>query len=326
MRRREFLRTAAAGALLGLRSPARAASGVIRIGAAVRIANVRSNPIYVAFEKRLAELGLRDGENVVLDYVKVKDGSADEQERGFREAVARGADMLLTAGPEYSLKAALAASQSLPIVMLAIDFDPIQRGYVTGLSEPGGRITGVFLRQIELALKRFTFLRDNLGDFHAAIVFYDDASRDQWEAVERAGRQLAIKLFGVALTTPIDYDRALGGVPPEDRKFLFVLASPLFFVDRERQAKFALRSGLTSMFSFRQYVEAGGMMSYGPNLSEMGQRAAELAARIAGGAMPGDLPIEQPTKFEFVVNLATAHALGIELPATLLAAADEVIE
>jgi len=169
------------------------------------------------------------------------------------------------------------------------------------------------LRQIELALKRFTFLRDNLGDFHAAIVFYDDASRDQWEAVERAGRQLAIKLFGVALTTPIDYDRALGGVPPEDRKFLFVLASPLFFVDRERQAKFALRSGLTSMFSFRQYVE-------------MGQRAAELAARIAGGAMPGDLPIEQPTKFEFVVNLATAHALGIELPATLLAAADEVIE
>jgi putative tryptophan/tyrosine transport system substrate-binding protein len=326
MRRREFLRSAAAGALLGFRQPACAATGVIRIGCAVSIANVRSNPVYLAFEKRLAELGYREGENVALDYVKVKDGSAEEQERGFREAVARGADMLLTAGPEYSLKAALVASQTLPIVMLAIDFDPIERGYVTGLSEPGGRITGVFLRQIELAVKRLHFLRDNLSDFRAAIVFYDDASRDQWEAVERAGRQLAIRLFGVELKTPLDYDRALASVPPEDRKFLFVLASPRFFANREAQAKFALRKGLTSMFGFRQYVEAGGMMSYGPSLTEMGRRAAELAARIARGAKPGDLPVEQPTKFEFVVNLATARSLGVELPPTLLAAADEVIE
>ena len=103
-------------------------------------------------------------------------------------------------------------------------------------------------------------------------------------------------------------------------------ASPLLFADREAQAKFALQNGLTSMFGFRQCVEAGGAMSYGPSITDIGRRAAELAARIAQGAKPGDLPVEQPTKFEFVVNLSTAHSLGIELPPALLAAADEVIE
>ena len=138
MSRREFLvGLAAVGALLCFRPPANAAGGVVRIGSAVRIANIHSNPVYIAFEKRLAELGFQEGKNLVLDYVKVDDGSAKEQERGYREAVGRGAEILLTAGPEYSLRAALAASQNLPVVMLAFDFDPIQRGYITGLSEPG---------------------------------------------------------------------------------------------------------------------------------------------------------------------------------------------
>ena len=325
MRRRAFL-ASAAGALLGFTRPARAADGVVRIGCAVRIANVRANPVYMAFEKRLADLGLREGSNLVLDYVKVGDGSPEEQERGYREVVARGADILLTAGPEYSLKAALAASPNLPVVMLAVDFDPIARGYVTGLSEPGGRITGMFLRQIELAVKRLHFLHDNFGGFQAAVVFYDEASRDQWEAVERAARALGVRLFGVELTSALDYERALASAPPEERKFLFALASPLFFADRRALATFASRHGLASMFGFRQFVEAGGVMSYGPSLTDMWARAAELAARIARGAKPGDLPVEQPTKFEFVVNLATARALGIELAPNLLAAADAVIE
>ena len=324
MRRREFLLVV--GATLALARPARADGGRLRIGCAVRIANARSNPAFLAFERRLAELGYGDGDNVIFDYVRVADGSAAEQERGYREAIGRGANLLLTGGPEYSLKAALAVSQTLPVLMIAIDFDPIARGYVKALSEPGGRIAGLFLRQVELAVKRLHFLADRFPDFKSAVVFYDDASRDQWLAVENAARPMAIGLFGVELIAPFDYDRAFASAPIEARKVLLVMASPRFFAEREAQAQFALRQRLTSFFPFRQFVDAGGLMSYGPSLTGIWRRAAELAARIAQGERPGDLPIEQPTKFEFVVNLAAARALGIELSASLLAGADEVIE
>ena len=118
----------------------------------------------------------------------------------------------------------------------------------------------------------------------------------------------------------------LAEAPPEDRKNLYVLTSPYFFADRERQAQFALRNRLTSMFGLREWVDAGGLMSYGVSVTGTFRRAADIVDRIARGAKPGDLPIEQPTKFDFVVNLKTAKALGLDIPPILLAAADEVIE
>ena len=284
-------------------------------------------PWLVAFEQRLVELGYRDGQNLVFDFVKVKSSAAEDVEAEFRETVARKADVLLANGPEFMLKAALAATQTIPIVMVALDYDPIARGYITGLNQPGGqRIAGVFVRQIELAVKRLHLLKDAFPEMRSAVVFFDEVSRDQWEAVQRAGVELGLRLTGVELKSPFDYDGALAEAPPEDRKNLYVLTSPYFVADRERQAQFALRNRLTSMFGLREWVDAGGLMSYGVSLMATFRRAAEIVDRIARGAKPGDLPIEQPTKFDFVVNLKTAKVLGLTIPPSILARADEVIE
>ena len=180
----------------------------------------------VAFEQRLVELGYRDGQNFVFDFVKVKSSAAEDLEAGFRETVARKADVLLANGPEFMLKAALAATQTTPIVMVALDYDPIARGYITGLNQPGGRIAGVFVRQIELAVKRLHLLKDAFPEMRSAVVFFDKVSRDQWEAVQRAGVELGLRLTGVELKSPFDYDGALAEAPPEDRKNLYVLTSP----------------------------------------------------------------------------------------------------
>jgi len=329
MRRRDFLALlSSVPASLPFMAQAQQQTGVLRVGNVGTLS--RSMPWLVAFEQRMAELGYRDGQNFVFDFVKVKLSAAEDVEAGleagFRETVARKADLLLANGPERQLKAALAASQTTPIVMVAMDYDPIARGYITGLNQPGGRIAGVFVRQVELAVKRLHLLKDAFPEMRSAVVFFDEVSRDQWEAVQRAGVELGLRLTGVELKSPFDCDGALAEAPPEDRKNLYVLTSPHFFADRERQAQFALRNRLTSMFGFREMVEAGGLMSYGVSVTAAFRRAAEIADRIARGAKPGDLPIEQPTKFDFVVNLKTAKALGLDIPPILLAAADEVIE
>jgi putative ABC transport system substrate-binding protein len=326
MRRREFIGLAAsAAAAWPLAGRAQQTSGMLRLGAADF--SPRSLPSFAAFERRMAELGYREGKNITFDYVQTAGPEKSAYETGYREVVERKADILLAPGPEICLKSALAASQTTPIVMLAITYDPFERGYVATLAKPGGRITGLFLRQIELTVKRLQFLKDALPEFYSAIVFFDSISVDQWKAAEDVGAKFGVRLSGIDLhNPPFDYDRALAEAPPDNRKNLFVPASPRFFADRERLTKFALRNHLASMFPFRESVDAGGLMSYGPSLNGMFRQAADVVDRIARGAKPGDMPIEQPTKFEFVVNLTTARALGLDLSPILLARADEVIE
>jgi putative tryptophan/tyrosine transport system substrate-binding protein len=320
MRRREFIGLAAAAAW-PLVARAQQSKSVLRTG----VAQFAPRPPYGAFERRMAELGYTEGVNWIHDYVQV--GPDKSLEDAYREVAAHNPDILLAWGPEAALKAGLAASQTTPIVMIAIDYDPIAHGYVSSLARPGGRITGLFLQQIELTVKRLHFIKEAIPDFNSAIVFYDAISRDQWRGVEDAGAKLGLRLSGIDMRDPpYDYDRALAETPPDNRKNLFMPTSPVFFLDRERLAKFALRNRLSSMFAFRDWVAAGGLMSYGANYETMLAQTADFVGRIARGANPGDLPIEQPTKFEFIINLATARALGLEFSPTLLARADEVIE
>ena len=322
--KRRILFASLAGAALSSRSVrAQQAAPKFRVGYVG--SNARSNPAMVAFEQQMAKLGYRDGDNFVFDFVKVP--STDAFEAGFRELMARKPDVILTGGPEITLKSAIAASKTTPIVMLAVDFDPIARGYVASIAKPGGRVTGLFLRQIELTEKRLQFFKDAFPAMSAATVFWDRISADQWEAAQRGGARLGLQLAGVDLgEPPYDYDRALAQVPPSHRTNLFVLASPQFFEDRARQADFALRNRMASMFAFREWVDAGGLISYGPSVTGMFSRAADYVDRIAHGAKPAELPIEQPTKYELAINLKTAKALGIDIPPLLLARADEVIE
>jgi putative ABC transport system substrate-binding protein len=324
MRRREFVGLAAGvAALWPLAARAQPMAGMLRVGAASL--TPRSSPFFVAFEQRMAELGYQEGKNFIFDFLRVASG--DGYEAAHRELVSRRVDILLASGSESSLKSALAVTNAIPIIMIAIDYDPFARGYLTSLAQPSDRIPGLFLRQIELTEKRLEFLRDAFPGLGSAIVFWDRISADQWEAAQRAGARLGLRLSGVDLhAPPFDYDRALAEVPADNRKYLFVLASPFFFVDRARQAEFAMRNRLASVFALREWAEAGGLLSYGPSITGMFRRAAEMVDRLARGAKPAELPIEQPTKFELVINLATAKTLGLDIQPTLLARADEVIE
>src|SRR5262249_45525370 len=248
-----------------------------------------------------------------------------DYENGYRTLATRELDIILATGPESALKSALAVTRTLPIVMIAIDYDPFVRGYVTNLARPSGNVTGVVFQQIELAAKRIQLIKEAFPDRPAATMFWDPLSADQ--PARSAAATLGLQLSGIELRElPYDYDAALDQAPLDHRGMLIVPTSPFFFRDRARLADFALRHRILSMFVFREWVDAGGLLCYGPSITALFGRVAEFVDRMARGARPGDLPIEQPTKFEMVVNLKTAKAIGIELPTAILLRADEVIE
>jgi putative ABC transport system substrate-binding protein len=323
VRRREFITLLGGVAAWPLSAQGQQRARMLRIGYATT--SVRNRPTWAAFERRMRELGYVEGQNLTIDYIIEGRDEFDRYVKLIREMVERGADLLITTG-EVSLKAAMTVTDSLPIVMVSIDFDPLASGYVSNLARPAGNITGVFLRQIELAVKRLELLKEAFPE-QPATVFWDRRSASQWEAVARAAPGLNVRLAGIELRNPpYDYERALNEAPPEHRNTLLAMMTPFLFSDRRRLAEFALQRRVASFFGQREFVDVGALMAYGASLPGMYRRAAEYVDKIAQGTKTTDLPIEQPTKFEFIVNLKTAKAIGIELPTSILLRADEVIE
>jgi putative ABC transport system substrate-binding protein len=321
MRRRDFIKVIAGAWPLAAR--AQQAPKMLRIGTVS--AQPKSAPLWMAFERRMAELGYAQGENFTLEIVPA--ASLEGFERGYRELATRSIDIVLASGPEIALKSALAISRALPIVMIAIDYDPLALGYVKSLARPGGNVTGVFFQQIELAVKRVQLLKDAFPDSQTATVFWDAISADQWGASQRAAEALGLRVTGIELReTPYDYERALTQSPLDYRGELLVMVSPFFYRDRAQLGDLVLRHRMVSMFGLREWVDAGGLLSYGASLPGLYRRAAEFVDRLAKGAKPSDLPVEQPTKFELIVNLKTAKAIGLMIPQSLLLRADELIE
>ena len=325
MRRREFI-IVLGGAAAAWPLPVRGqqSPSFLRVGASS--VQPRTTAIFVAFIERMAELGYEEGKNFSFEYVQAANVAG--YEAAYHELASRNVDILLARGSEIAHKFALATAGTRPIVMVAIDYDPLARGYVRSLARPGVNLTGISFQQIELTEKRLQIAREAFPDVQAIAVFWDEISAEQWDAAENAAPKLGLRLAGVKFREqPYDYERALAQLPPEHRRVLIVLTSPVFAVpNRTRLTEFALRHRMASIFSLRQYVDAGGLMSYGASFTAMYRRAAEYVDRIARGARPADLPIEQPTKFELVINLKTAAGLGLTIPPTLLARADEVIE
>lgn len=323
MRRRDFI-TLVSGVAAAWPLAARAQSaGILRVGMVA--AQPRSSAPYMAFLQRLTELGYQQGKNLAFEFIQAM--TSEDYFLGNRELVTRGVNILMAAGPEVALKAAMADTDKLPIVMLAIDYDPITLGYLTSLARPTGNVSGIFLEQIELTTKRLQVVKDIFPDLRAATVFWDWISADQFRAMQSAAPALGVRLFGSELgDQPYDYESALDRAPSDYRGWLFVMTSPFVFRDRARLAEFALRHRAASVFAFREWIDAGGLLSYGPSINGMYRRAADYVHRIARGAKPSDLPIERPTKFEFVLNLKTAKEIGLAAPPALLLRADEVIE
>jgi len=318
-----------AGAAMAIASRAAAEEAPTRRIFFIAGAGARSGPNIATFEDELRQLGYSDGRNIAIDYLlRSVDLTPEALTEAITAQIARGAQVIIAYGPERTLKAAVAATRDVPIVMAAVDYDPLAKGYITSLARPGGNITGVFFEQIELAAKRLDLFKEAVPDLRRAVMLWDKVSADQYEAVHEAATTLDIPTVSLEFhVVPYDYERALAeaGVGPGDG--LMVMTSPIFTVaDRERLAALALHHRLPSMFVFRESVEAGGLMSYGATGSEMYRLVARYVGRILKGAKPADLPVQQPTTFELVVNLKTATALGLTIPLTILGRADEVIE
>jgi putative tryptophan/tyrosine transport system substrate-binding protein len=303
---------------------AKAAATSLHIAAVLMTPSTAS--YWVAFKRRLRELGYREGENLLVEAFDGRE-EADHLVENLKGRISKGVNVVVAMGPEMALKLAIAAAGTLPIVMVAFDYDPLALGYIKTLGRPTGNITGLFVQQIELAAKRLELIREGFPRAQAAAVLWDKLSFHQWEAVEKAAKTLGIRLIGIGLgEQPYDYERALADASTEGTDLLVAMASPIFFVDRERLVDCALKLRMATIFAIREYTEAGGLMSYGVSLEGTMRRAAEYVDRIARGTRPADLPVEQPTKFELVINLRTAKTLGVTIPPSLLARADEVIE
>jgi putative ABC transport system substrate-binding protein len=286
----------------------------------------RAGPLWVAFERRLRQLGYVDGQNLKVEFIQV-----NLQDDTIRAAVTRlvssDVDIIITGGNEFIANAAWAATKVIPIVIAAIDYDPLALGYVASIARPGGNVTGVFAEQIELASKRLQLMKEMVPKSRKMVVFWDRASTGQWQATQNAAKTLELELAGIELRDePYDYERALGIAPADHRGAMLAMSSAIFFNDRKRLAEFTLRRGLPTMFPSREFVELGALLSYGPNLVALLEGEAHYVERIAKGAKPADLPVEQPTKFELILNLKTARAFGLDVPTSLLLRADEVIE
>ena len=292
------------------------AEKIARIGL---VANPLDNAVaalgYPAFLDELKRSGFSAGQNLTIRVAEAA------------ELVRSGVELLIVIGSEISLQAATAATRTIPIVMWAINFDPIARGYVKSLAEPGGNVTGIVSLQTELAAKQVELLTQALPDRTRLAVLWDAISADQFNVVVRQARSQRLEVQSLKLENPpYDFDAAFQSVARGSPQMLLVLSSQYFTPSRSRIAELAIQQRLPSMFIFKIYVQAGGLMSYGVDPVANFRQVGFYAAKILNGAKPTDLPVEQASKFELVINLKTAKAIGVDMSTAIQLRADEVIE
>jgi putative tryptophan/tyrosine transport system substrate-binding protein len=278
-----------------------------------------------AFVRRLRELGWSEGRTVAVEY-RWGEGRTERYAEIAAEFVRLKVDIVLAAGTEPAL-AAKQATSVIPIVFSTAG-DPVGTGLVASLARPGGNVTGLSNLGSNLAAKRLQLLREVLPNFSRLAVManagYSGGVTEMGE-IDAAVRTLGIAVVPLMIRRTEDFSPAFEALKNR-AEALYVVGDPFMNLNRMRINTFALIARLPTMFSQREYVEAAGLMSYGPDFPDLNRRAAEYVDKILRGAKPGDLPVEQPTKFDLVINLVTAKALGLDVPPTLLARADEVIE
>ncbi len=280
---------------------------------------------YESFLAELREQGFNEGQNIAIDYKRIDDPRGPFAVAA--ELMRSNVDLIVATGPEVALQAVIGASRSIPIVFIAVQYDPIARGYVNSLAHPGGNVTGIFYRQPELAVKQLEILVQTFPGRSRLAVLYDADSADQFGAAEDAAKSMPLQVRPLKLEKPpYDFGVAFQTMANDGAQMVLVLSSRFFVEHHEEIAVAAIKHRLPTMFVFKTYVVDGGLMSYGVEQLAMYRRIGDYVAKILRGTKPADLPVEQPTKFEFVINLKTAKAIGVELPTSALLRADEVIE
>jgi putative ABC transport system substrate-binding protein len=281
-------------------------------------------PASAAFLDELRRASFIDGQNLVIDR-KSTEQTSDALVEQALEMVRANSDVLVALGAEPTLEACTRATRTIPIVFVANNYDPIASGYVHSLARPGGNVTGVFLRQTELAEKQVELLTEAFPDRTRLALLWDSVSANQFVAADQRARLLHLEVHSHKLESPpYDIDGAFRSITDRRANMLLVLSSQFFARHRDQIIERAISQRLPAMFIFKAYVEAGGLLSYGADNIAMYRHAAAFVGKILRGAKPTDLPVEQPTKYEMALNLKTAKAIGVELP--ILIRADEVIE
>ncbi len=327
--RRAFIGAVAGALLTAPFADAQQTPKVPRIG--FLVANLAARPhLREAFRQGLRDLGYVEGRNVVIES-RDAEGKIERLPALAAELVALKVDVIVTAGGTPTALAAKQATRTLPIVFAAAS-DPVQSGLVTSLARPGGNVTGLSLLAPELVGKCMEQLKQAVpGVSRVAVLWQPGAhgermDKDMLKGAEVSGRALGVRLQFVEARGLADFDRAFSDMTGAHAGALTVLGSGMFTSERRRLVDLAAKNRLPAMYPWREFVDAGGLMAYGANLADLHRRAATYVDRILKGAKSGDLPVEQPTKFELVINLKTAKALGLTIPPSVLQRADEVIQ
>jgi putative ABC transport system substrate-binding protein len=318
--------------LSGLFSPvaaeAQKAAKVARIG--YLGPTLAANPHMIeAFLQGLRDLGYVEGRNVVIEY-RSAEGKLERYPALVAELLGLKVDVIFVPGTPAAL-AAKQATRTVPIVFVAAT-DPVADGLVTSLARPGGNVTGLSSLAPELVGKRLELLKQAVpGVSRVAVLWQPGAvpeltEKDVLKAADVAARALGVRPQFVEARGPADFDRAFSDMTRARAGALTVMGTPMFFTERRRLVELAAKNRLPVAYGSRDYVDAGGLMAYGPNVADLLRRAASYVDKILKGAKPGDLPVEQPTKFELVINLKVAKVLGLTIPQSVLAQADQVIQ
>jgi putative ABC transport system substrate-binding protein len=329
MKRRTFMAMLTGGLLAApLTADAQQTGKVARIGYLGPSSPSSSSSYVDAFRQGLRELGWVEGQNIVIEY-RFAEGRLERLPDLAAELVRLKVDIIV-ASPTPGVAAAKNATETIPIVMLSGSADPVGLGFIASLARPGGNVTGLsYSVGPEIFSKGLELLKETVPKIRRVAILSNPASPVQpliIREVNAAARSMGVQLQLLEARGPNEFDGAFAAMAKERVGALLVVADSIFLLHRTRLADLAARSRLPAAYGVREHVEAGGLMSYGPSLRDVFRRGATYVDKILKGAKPGDLPVEQPTKFELVLNLKTAKALGLTIPDSLLRRADEVIQ
>ncbi len=279
-----------------------------------------------AFRQGLRDLGYVEGRNIAIEY-RWAEGKPERMRELAEELVRLKVDIIMAPSSVY-VAAAKRATSTIPIIFMS-HADPLGSGHVASLARPGANITGLSIMMTETNVKSLELLKEAVAGVSRVAVIWDPATPSHGpglKAVEGAGPALGLRIQPVAVRTATEFDSAFSAISRERADAVLVLSTPLFVAGAKRLAELALTHKLPSVFGPRHHVEAGGLMSYSPHRADLYRRGAIYVDKILKGAKPADLPVQQPTRFELVINLKTAKALGLTIPPFFLNRADDVIQ
>lgn len=279
-----------------------------------------------AFRLGLRELGYVEGRNLVIEF-RWAEGNPERMRALAEELVRMKVDVIIAPSSIYTA-AAKQATTTIPIVFMS-HADPLRSGHVASLARPGGNVTGLSIMMTETNVKSLELFKDSIPRLSRVAVLWDPATPSHepgLKALELAGPVLGVEIQAVPVRSPAEYEAAFSTMVKNRAGGVLVLSTPMFIASAERLAQLALMHKLPSLFGPKDHVTAGGLMSYSPDRRDLYHRGALLVDRILKGANPATLPVEQPTKFELVINLGTAKKLGLNIPAAMLTRADELVQ